>query len=96
MKSHHPVVSLALFAATSLAKPRGHFHGHLHTQEDRAFVQEHVSVTVVECVLGDRVISEEECERGIQNGSLRWADDGLLLVASSMTSTISVRHRTLS
>jgi len=68
-------------AAGAVAQPHGHQHKrshqhHNHVLEDRALVEELVTVTVVECVLNGKVISEKECNDGVASGRLRWVDDG--------------------
>lgn len=72
-------------AGVAIANPHAHqhIHRHVHGHQNlkRATVEEHVSVTVVECWMGGnppRLISEADCQNGIANGTLRWADDGTI------------------
>jgi hypothetical protein len=77
---HLLVPAFALACAASHAH-----HGHMHVHQKRDVVQEKISVTVVECWLGGAVIPEADCERGIANGTLKWADDGSLVVPGTST-----------
>jgi hypothetical protein len=50
----------------------------MHEVEKRAVVEELVTVTVLECYLNGKLISEAECNAGIKSGQLRWADNGVV------------------
>jgi hypothetical protein len=74
---------LGAAAGAAIAQPHQHQHAHkrshLHHRslaEKRAVVEQVVTVTVLECDLNGRQLSEAECNEGVKNGTLRWADDG--------------------
>jgi hypothetical protein len=69
-----------LVPAFALACAAAHaHHGHMHVHQKKDVVQEQVSVTVVECWLGGEPLPESECNQGIANGTLKWADNGDLV-----------------
>lgn len=67
--------ALAATVGTALAHSHVH-HRHAHAHQKKSIVTQEVSVTVLECWLEGHVITERECNEGIANGTLRWADDG--------------------
>ena len=80
--------SVALSGTTSALN---HFHGHVHRSHPRSLpkpyvVEEHVEVTVLECWLGDRVVSAEECDEGVRNGTFIFLDEGYNKKRPSATS----------
>jgi hypothetical protein len=79
----------ALVATAGTAIAHSHVH-HRHAHEKKDVLTQEVSVTVLECWLNSHVISEAECNAGIANGTLRWADDGTVYVAPTAT-TLQVR-----
>jgi hypothetical protein len=79
---------IPVFALACAATHVHHGHMHVHEKKDTA---EKVSVTVVECWLGGQALSEDDCNRGIANGTLKWADDGTLVAPAT---SISIAHTT--
>jgi hypothetical protein len=80
-----------LVPAFALACAAAHaHHGHMHVHQKKDLVSEQVSVTIIECWLSGKAISENECNEGITNGTLKWADDGTLESA-----TTSVAYSTI-
>lgn len=77
-------------AATALAKPHNHAeaHAHMRAHAKKDYIEEKVSVTVVECWLGDHALPEDECNQGIKNGTLKWADDGTLVSPQTAKTTL--------
>jgi hypothetical protein len=77
-------------AASSLANAHAHAHahGHMHVHAKKDYIEEKVSVTVVECWLGDHALPEDECNQGIKNGTLKWADNGKLVAPQTAKTTI--------
>jgi hypothetical protein len=71
--------SIALSGAASALS---HFHGDVHRAHPRSLpnskygVEEHVEVTVLEYWLDGRLVSAEECEEGVRNGTLIFVDEG--------------------
>jgi hypothetical protein len=85
MKSAAVILSLALSVA-AVASRHAHHPNHHKNKEVKELrkkdvVTEQVQVTIVECWLGKQKISEADCENGIKNGTLKWADDGSLSIA---------------
>jgi hypothetical protein len=58
---------VAALAGATFASPHG------IVKREVVYVDETVTVTV--CALGNSIIPEAECNQGISNGTLRWADD---------------------
>lgn len=81
-------IILGLVLSVTAISPR-HAHHPNHHHENKAakelrkkdVVTEAVQVTVVECWLGKQKLSDAECQAGIKDGSLKWADDGSLAAA---------------
>lgn len=78
--------ALAATVSTALAHSHIH-HRHAHVHEKKDVYTKEVSVTVLECWLEGRIISEQVCNEGIANGTLRWADDGSGTVHVAATAT---------
>ncbi|KAF2435594.1 SUN-domain-containing protein [Tothia fuscella] len=84
-------ISLSLFAFAGSAIAGSHVHAiHRHRHSKRDVIEEKVTVTVVECLLDGTLMSKAECDKGIANGTLRWADDGTLKLAAPPANTIMV------
>ena len=87
------------------AHAHGHAHGHahknLHAHERKALLErdlvekdtvvDHITVTVLECWLGNEPISEFDCNQGIANGTLVWASDGEVEPAGSSTIAVTIQ-----
>jgi hypothetical protein len=58
---------VAALAGVTLASP------HALLKRETVIVDETVTVTV--CALGHSILPESECNAGIANGTLRWADE---------------------
>jgi hypothetical protein len=84
MRSH--TLTLAALAGGAIA--RSHVHHHRHAKRD--VIEEKITVTVVECWLEGHLLPKAECDKGIANGTLRWADDGSLQVAVPGPNTVVV------
>lgn len=94
MKAAAVILGLALSVA-AVAPRHAHHPNHHHELNLEAkelkkkdVVLEQVQVTVVECWLGKEKLSEADCQNGIKNGTLKWADDGSLSVAAPQTSIV--------
>jgi hypothetical protein len=72
------LVVVAALTGVALAKPVD------RTKRETAFIEDVVTVTV--CALGDSVLTEAECQLGIHNGTLRWADESQTQVAVNAVS----------
>ena len=73
----------ASVALSGAASALNHFHGHAHRNHPRSLegptkyvVEEHVEVTVRECWLDGRLVSSDECDEGVRNGTLIFLDEG--------------------
>lgn len=92
------IIALVGAAAASAAQPahqHGHQHQHLHhAKREQSTPVDYVSVpgpTVVVYELNGRLITEDEVQQGIQNGTLVMAQDGQLSSAApSSTSAPSI------
>lgn len=79
--------SIALSGAASALT-----HGHVHRAHPRSLpnskyvVEEHVEVTVLECWLEGRLVSAEECDEGVRNGTLIFLDEDYKQDAPKATS----------
>jgi hypothetical protein len=74
----------------AIAPRHAHHPNHHHHENNEAkkqelrkkdVVTEAIQVTVVECWLGKQKLSDGDCQNGIKNGTLKWADDGSLAAA---------------
>jgi hypothetical protein len=89
------VFGLLAAASTVVAQPhsRGHYHFHaserMHQIIEKDTIIDTVTVTVLQCWLGDRIIPEAECEQGIANGTLKWVSNSELQSAVSSSSTVA-------
>lgn len=83
-------LNLLLVALTGEAVARSHIHAHGHRRlhEKKDTLEE--TVTVVECWLDGHMIPKVDCDAGIANGNLKWADDGSIVVANSAPPQVSI------
>lgn len=75
---------LAASVGTAVAQSHLH-HRHAHVHEKKAVLTQEVAVVVLECWLEGHIISEQACNEGIKNGTLRWADNGTVHTAPTAT-----------
>jgi SUN family beta-glucosidase len=59
-------------------------------KRETIYVDETVTVTV--CALGSSILSEADCEAGINNGTLRWADDGQSRVQVNLVRSLLLKR----
>jgi hypothetical protein len=78
---------VAALTSAALAKPHQRRSPSLPKREV-VYVDETVeTVTVTVCALGNAILPELECEQGINNGTLRWADEGEKKVTVNLVRT---------
>jgi hypothetical protein len=82
------ILAAAAFAGEAIARSHIHAHSHGHLHHKRDVIEEKITITEFECWLEGHTIPKAECDQGIANGSLKWADDGKLVAAP--TTLVSV------
>jgi hypothetical protein len=77
------IALLTAAVAVSASQQHQHAHQHLHEKRDPTPAAPYVAeATEIVYVLNGKLISEDDVERGIKNGTLVWADNGALAAAA--------------
>ncbi|KAK5136503.1 hypothetical protein LTR08_002847 [Meristemomyces frigidus] len=97
----HAIALLSAAVLVAAAQPHRHGHQHAHDEKRDANPSPVADVVVVPgptevaYVLNDQVISEDEVQEGIRNGTLVWAQGGGLSFSSAAAETLSSSYVTL-
>jgi hypothetical protein len=86
------ILAAAVFAGEAIARSHIHAHSRRHLHHKRDVIEEKITVTEFECWLEGHTIPKAECDQGIANGSLKWADDGTLVAASTTLIAVIANH----
>jgi hypothetical protein len=89
------IFAAAVFASEAIAGSHIHGHSRHHLHHKRDVIEEKITVTEVECWLEGQIIPKRECDSGIANGSLKWADNGSLVVASTTLVAVCITIHSL-